>query len=278
MTTTALALRQPAAAGKLKPAAPPTGASAAPPRVRPSWRDLLDQHSLPLPVFMIGGLKGGLGKSTTAWKLLLALSEAGFNPLGADLDPVSQTLVDSYRQAIGRGYEVPFNVIDWPTPKGLREGVQRAITNGGHDALVLDTGGHIPQNDPNAETDAALMFDAAALLADELVVPCGPSEPELRRLPATFAAAKRVSVLNPELAVSVLLVKARTRSRARDRALTFLSGVGVPLLETVVPDTDEYKEAFGHATGAAIYAEVLAEVVRKHVADRAESNEEVQGQ
>lgn len=235
------------------PVPPVSGAVPLPPPApnEPAWLTQLRTLNQPPPVFMFGGLKGGVAKSTSAWKFLQALAAAGFNPLGIDADPISQTLIDSYRTAIARGYAPPFGVTAWPQAAGMRDGVQRALTAGGHNALVFDTGG-----------EAAGVFDAAAMLSDELIVSSSPTEPELRRLPATFDAARRVAeARNPDLKISVLIVKALRRSVALADAKTFLSGEGVPLLDTVIPATKPYSGTFGHIDGPDLYADVLAEIM-----------------
>jgi chromosome partitioning protein len=204
---------------------------------------------------MLGGFKGGIGKTTSAWLLMLELAMRGHTVLGVDADPVSQTLADSYRIAISRGFEMPFTVISWPSADGMVPGVRRAVEQHGATALVVDTGG-----------DAGGTFDAAGILCDDLLVPVAPNEADLRRLPATFDAAERVdqmkSLTGGALYVSVLLVKTNAAAVDAAKARTFLDDEDKPLLRVQVPDRVFYRRAFGHVppeTGA--YRAVLDELL-----------------
>jgi chromosome partitioning protein len=204
-------------------------------------------------LLMIAGLKGGIGKSTSAWLICTELARRGWCVLGVDADPVSQTLADSYRQAFARGYTVPFTIISWPTADGFSAGVTAAARGANANAIIVDVGGESPD-----------MFDAAGMYCPELVVPIAPTEYDLRRLPATQQAAMRVAQLKP-LSFSVLLVK--TKSRAADARLAreYLEGEDWPLMEAQVPDSVLYQRSFGHVlddTGA--YQTVVDELLAAH--------------
>ncbi|MFG2056659.1 AAA family ATPase [Micromonospora sp. NPDC048930] len=226
---------------------------------------VLDQPEPDVLRLMVGMIKGGVGKSTTVWMLLCELAKRGHRALGVDADPSSQTLADCYREAIANGYQVPFEVISWPSPVGLVNGVGKAADERRATAVVIDVGG-----------DGDAIFDQAALYADELLIPTGPTPPEMRRLPATFTAAARVHALSP-IAPQVLLV--RTTSRARDEQLArdWLASVplpggasGLPVLDARVPYSVLIPRLFGHVvedTGP--YADVLDEILANRAAEGA---------
>lgn len=213
---------------------------------------------------MIGMIKGGVGKSTTAWMLLCELAKRGHRALGVDADPSSQTLHDCYREAIANGYTVPFEVISWPAAAGLVDGVGKAATDRRATAVVIDVGG-----------DGDAIFDQAAVYSDELLIPTGPTPPEMRRLPATFTAAARVHAVSP-IAPQVLLVRTTTRARDEQAARDFLASVelpsgghGLPVLDARVPYSVLIPRLFGHVvddTGP--YADVLDEILAQRAAER----------
>lgn len=224
----------------------------------PLWLTGLRSTGRRMPVIMFGGLKGGLGKTTSAWNTLQALAALGFDPLGVDADPMSQSLIDSWRMALKLGLRVPFTVASWPEAAGMRQGVEQLMRTGGHNALVFDTGATAPE-----------VFDAAAELSGELIVPSATTQLDIRRLPATFSAAQKIAAaLNRDLAVSVLLVKARANSIALRNARIFLEGLDdpMPVLATTVPGTLEYQQVFGNLDGPGVYAKVLDEVMSARVA------------
>src|SRR5690348_8517562 len=91
---------------------------------------------------ILGSLKGGVGKSTSAWMLAWALARRTGEPtLAVCADPKSQTLADSYRVCQGGGVKVPFYLLQWPTHEGLVDGVLAEMAKVGARNLVLDTGG-----------------------------------------------------------------------------------------------------------------------------------------
>lgn len=213
---------------------------------------------------MIGMIKGGTGKSTSAWMMLCELATRGYRPLGVDADPSSQTLSDCYREAIANGYTVPFEVISWPSPVGLVDGVTKAATERQATAVVIDVGG-----------DGDAIFDQAALYSDELLIPTAPTPPEMRRLPATFTAAARVHALSP-IAPQVLLVRTTARARDERDARDFLAGIelpgggtGLPVLDARVPYSVTIPRLFGHvADDTGPYADVLDEILANRAAER----------
>lgn len=200
----------------------------------------------------LGGLKGGLGKSTSAWMLAWALHRrGGGDVLLVDADPSSQTVADSHRVVVSSGDVVPFDVLSWPTAEGLVAGVRAHMRRLGTRHLIVDTGG---------ETEEILQ--QACLLCTDLIVPVAPNVPDLRRIPATLATAASVSSLN-DVRVHVLLTAcdstagdapaARAWMRHEDRQW--------PVLRAQVPDTVLYKRGlFSVPDRAGVYDDVLDEL------------------
>lgn len=214
---------------------------------------------------MVGMIKGGSGKSTTAWMMLCELAKRGYRAIGVDADPSSQTLSDWYRTSIANGYTVPFEVISWPSPVGLVDGVRKAADERRANAVVIDVGG-----------DGDAIFDQAAVYSDELLIPTAPTPPEMRRLPATFTAAARVHALSP-IAPQVLLVRTTTRARDEQNARDWLAnvelpggGTGLPVLDARVPYTVTIPRLFGHVVDdTGTYADVLTEILANRAAEEA---------
>jgi CobQ/CobB/MinD/ParA family nucleotide binding protein len=209
----------------------------------------------PRPLWLaVGMLKGGVGKSTSAWLLLCELAARGYTALGVDADPSSQTLADTYRQAFENGYQVPFSVVSWPSAPSLVQGVRAAAVDHRATAVVVDVGGG---------GDTPEIFDQACVLCDDLLIPVGTSPAELRRIPATMTAAARVngfSAVNP----SVLLVKTDSRTRDEAAAREWLGSAELPVMTAHVPYAIGYQRVLGHVAAAGetgAYADVLTELL-----------------
>ncbi|MEU8023711.1 AAA family ATPase [Micromonospora haikouensis] len=208
------------------------------------------QQPDPLPplAITIGGLKGGIGKTTSAVFLAAALAADG-PTLAIDADPQSQSLYDWTQVAIGRGDPLPYDVIPWATNdlatkvRGLRDRYKH---------LIIDVGG---------ETSA--MFRQATCVAPELLIPCRPHPIELRRIPATLASAQEVQQLTGvEVYPRVLLVAVNPTAGDEAVAREFLATEGIPTMDSRVRVGVGYVRAFGHHPGPALgdYTSVLEEL------------------
>jgi cellulose biosynthesis protein BcsQ len=204
-------------------------------------------------------IKGGVAKSTSAWQTLIEAARRGYRALGVDCDRTSQTLSDSYQVALGRGYDVPFQVVTCYQAEGMAESIRQAARIAEADLVVLDVGG--------GDLDAV---NAALMLADELVMPCAPHEFELRRLPATVAAARAVHAIHP-LGMTVLLVKCDRTAADAATAATYLESKNYPLAQTRIPETVMYKRALGHIGDTGAYAAFLDELLALRAAEEVDA-------
>lgn len=181
----------------------------------------------------VAGLKGGPGKTTAAVFLSLGLArhrtavrrDAG-RVLLVDADPLSQSTLDWYTLA-GQDWPATVEVIPWST----RNLAQRVAETRDH--VVFDTGGEGPD-----------ILAAALMMSDEMLVPCGPSPAELRRVPATFETAARVDQVHP-IGARVLLTKVRAGTRAGTEARALFEERGVPVMAAQVSFWQHYAEAYG---------------------------------
>ena len=192
----------------------------------------------------VGNIKGGVAKTTTAVHLALGLSRTG-RTLLVDADP-EQTSALAWSEAAGDDWPTACTVIPWAT-RDLARRVAAVADDYVH--VVIDTS---PKN--------PLLLRQALTVADQLVVPVAPRPLELRELPATFAVAAEVDAIHP-LAVSVLLVQVRPRTRSSVEARTLLEGMGVPVLMAQTRLSEPLALAFGTApTNLRDYEAVLTEL------------------
>lgn len=197
----------------------------------------------------VAGLKGGPGKTTLAVFLALGLAEhraqGGRRRAGrvllVDADPLSQSAMD-WRQLAGDTWPDAVKVAAWDDP-----GLVDLIAEAEH--VVFDTGG---------ESDELLR--AALERSDEMICPVGPTPAELRRIPATFAAAAAVDEHHP-ITARVLLTKVRAGTRAAGDARALLEDQGVPVMAAQVSLWQHYVDAYGTAPAdLAEYVAVLDEL------------------
>jgi len=202
----------------------------------------------------IGGLKGGLGKSTTAWFLGTGLARTGPTLL-VDADPASQSLYAWSCRVIDGGQDLPFDVQPWSTPDLARK-VRGML--GRYEHILIDTGG-----------ETTRLFDEAVKVTQNLIIPCAPNVAEMERLPATLkAAAEAEMVLGDPITVRILLVRVDGRARDATDARTALLSQDWPVMAAMVRDSVEYSRAPGAIpTALGDYGPVLDELLTTDAVD-----------
>lgn len=196
----------------------------------------------------VGGLKGGLGKSTTAWYLGTGLARTG-STMVVDADPASQSLFTWACRAIDGGQALPFTVQPWATPDLGRK--LRAVAPD-FDHIVVDTGG-----------ETTRLFEESLKVTRDLIIPCAPNVAEIERLPATLESASVAEmVLGEPITVRILLVRVDGRARDGADARTALLARGWPVMGAMVRDSVEYSRAPGVIpTSLGDYGAVLDELL-----------------
>lgn len=220
---------------------------------------------------VFGGLKGGLAKSTSSWLTGVELARrTGDVVLVVCADPLSQTLSTAYRASQAQEYEVPFHMVQWPTPDGFVTGVRKEMQKVGARHLIVDVGGESPK----ILEQACILVGSLAEDAEttsELIIPTAPNVPELWRLQSTIDAAARVESLSPEPpAVNLMLVKSPHRSADAREAREYFAQQGWPVLGTQIPDTTFYKRCMKHVPDdGGWYGSMLAEIAIERLEEAA---------
>jgi chromosome partitioning protein len=182
-------------------------------------------------VTVIGMLKGGAGKTTSAVYLALVLHALGYTVVVVDADSVSQTAYGWARDAAEAGTPLPFPVERYPFPD-LGEYVTQLRKEYQH--VIVDVGGG----------NAALLADVLEK-ATRLIVTLAPSKFDQKQLTATFKQA-RTAAANHEgdgFAVYVLLARCNHQTRQPRDARQQLEADERPVLEAEIPQRVEYERA-----------------------------------
>lgn len=215
---------------------------------------------------VVGTLKGGVAKTTTAVYLAAGLAADGSRVLLVDADPQAKTATD-WRGLAEDSWPDNIVVTGHADARSLARDVQGLAA--GFDHVVIDVGG---------EDD--MLLGAALSIADELVAPVTPSLSEIRRLPATFHLAEKSAVsAGREIGAQVLLVKVERRSVALRDSRTALADEGLPVLDKdvrLLPAT--IPNAFGTAiTDLLDYGPVLDELRGYTTGTHQQHQEETRG-
>jgi chromosome partitioning protein len=191
-------------------------------------------------VYAVATGKGGVGKTTLAVHLAASLLEVGGVEL-LDADPQQSASTWARRALPAMALRVVRNRDE------LLEGAADAAERGD---VVLDVAG--------VQSDLLL---AACLVADVVVLPCGPSTLDLDALAATARAISNARrVRRHELRAIAVLNRADGRQLVvRDAVRVIVEQIGLPLARSIVPQRVAIADAPGQ--GGLAMAE-LRDVVR----------------
>lgn len=188
-------------------------------------------------IVAIAGQKGGAGKSTLAVNLAAEWHARGFRVLLVDADPqgTAATWADVAADA---GKQAPPVV---SVGENLRRDVPRLAEAA--DVVVLD----VPGRSGGARQAGALM------VADVVVLPCGPSAPDVWALGGSVDVVREVMTLRPELRACVVLNRA-DRSAMSKQARGAVDGLGLPVLSQSLGARVAFSEALAAGQGVTAYA------------------------
>jgi chromosome partitioning protein len=201
-------------------------------------------------VIVVGMLKGGSGKTTTAIFTALAFARRGMRVRVLDGDQTSQSAYDWARVADANDEPLPFQVERYPF-EDIADHIRRARPDA--DVIIVDAGG-----------GSASYLEEAVSAADLLIIPTAPAAADARRLAATMTSATRGADrnTNPD-GVSAVLVLVRADHRTgQPRAWgEQLRADGHNLADNTIRDLVLYSDAYGHTPdGPGEYEALLVEV------------------
>ncbi len=201
-------------------------------------------------VIVVGMLKGGSGKTTSAMFTALTYARRGRRVVVLDGDQTSQSAYDWSKLAADAGDPLPFEVERYPF-----EDVAKHIDEcrGRYDVIIVDAGG-----------GSATYLEEAVTAADLLLIPTAPAAADTRRLAATLASATRGADRNtrPEgVSAVMVMVRADHRTGQPKDWRAQLDADGHTLAVTDIRDLVLYSDAYGRTpVDAGEYPALLAEV------------------
>lgn len=189
-----------------------------------TWRSL---------ALVVGMLKGGTGKTTSAVFIALWYALQGRRVIVLDGDQTSQSAYDWARLARAAGVPLPFEVIRFPFVDDVAAEIARLRDE--YDVIVIDAGG-----------GSSHYLEEACAAADVLLMPLSPTGADARRVAATLVSAERAAARNPGgLLAYVTLVKADNRTSQPRRWRQQLQDDGHPLTDTAISNLVHYSDAYG---------------------------------
>ncbi|AFV51159.1 ParA [Mycobacterium phage First] len=163
-----------------------------------------------MTVISVVHTKGGVGKTTTAMYLATAAAKRGLDVAVVDADHQRSAAVWAERA------NLPFPVT---------EGINNIPDN---ELVIIDT--------PPGKSER---IQAAILLADLVIIPCGASPMDLARVWPTLEITTR------ETPPVVLLTQVDLRAKLWQRIRTKLEDEGVVVFDTMIPQRQSTRRSFG---------------------------------
>lgn len=187
-------------------------------------------------IYVIGGIKGGSGKSTIATNLAIMLSQRGKDVLMIDADD-QQTASDftSYRSETTQG-NIGYTIIQL-SGRNVREQTLRLKPK--YDFIVIDTGGR----DTSSQR-------AAISIADIYLVPFVPRSFDIWTLEKVSSLVEEMKTINPGLQTFSFLNKADVRGQDNIEASQFLKENKTLLyIDTPIGNRKTYPNAAAQGLG-----------------------------
>lgn len=194
----------------------------------------------------VGNLKGGVGRSTTAIFLALALARrTGQRVLVVDADGANGTAYE-WSETAGESWPAGINVVYWPSQM-----LAKRVQESGHDGhIIIDTAPH----------DASVLRQAL-MVSDHLIVPIAATPSEAARLRPTLEAAAEVGI-NRAIELSILFTRTKQNTLSLRDARAALVDLGLRVLDGDVPNRLMYSQAYGTVPDdLGVYTAVLDEIL-----------------
>jgi chromosome partitioning protein len=192
-----------------------------------------------MPIVAFAGQKGGVGKSTAALSVACEWHAKGSSVLVCDADPqgTARTFAAVAAEA---GHEAP-------TVVGVGDGLERPDQvpklSRSHDWTVIDCPPRMGK-----------IQRAAMMIADVVILPCGPSTADAWALAESVALVNEALQVRPQLRAAVLLTRRVARTAIGDSAREVLADSGLPILRAEMGYRTAYQEALAAGLGVTRYA------------------------
>ena len=191
-------------------------------------------------IIVVGGIKGGIGKTTIAINFAVMLSQNGQDVLLIDADDQSSsTAITAWREETyknGAGY-----ALARLTGKTLATQVQRHAEK--YDHVVIDVGGR----DTSSQR-------GALVVADIYMVPFPPKSLDVDTLDQVETLVNLAKAVNPDLRAVSFLNKAYPRNRDNDAAADLLrDSAEIDYLDTRICDRKAVSDAISEGRGVIEY-------------------------
>lgn len=182
-------------------------------------------------VLAIGGIKGGIGKSTTAIYLAHQWTALGLKVLVICADPGSGTSRKWNKRARELSHPLPFTVKAHPS-EDLEDRILEEEWHQEYDLIIIDTGG-----------DDDRILRAAYRIADHMLLTASPSPVDLDTLADSARTAIGTGAQAREIPASILLTGVKSERMSED-AKTQMRKAGIPVLSNVVKHRTAYQNAY----------------------------------
>lgn len=189
-------------------------------------------------ILAIAGIKGGIGKSTSAIYLAHVYAAMGLTVLVIDADPKSGTSRKWNRRAKQNGHTLPFTVAAHPS-EDLEERILEEEWHLKFDLIIIDTGG-----------DNDRILQAAYRIADYMLLTASPSPVDLDTLVDSARTAIGKGQDARDIPASILLTAAKSERMAND-AKDEMRKAGIPVLTKVVKHRTAYQLSYTEGLGKA---------------------------
>ncbi|MCA9607904.1 MAG: AAA family ATPase [Myxococcales bacterium] len=184
-------------------------------------------------IIAIANEKGGSSKSTLTSALAIEASLRGYRTLVVDADPQG-TLTDW--SAVG----TEESVASLPTVVAMGEQLRRQLPElaADYDVTFVDLPGRI-----------AKRVAGALMVADLVLLPCGPSNADLWALETTLEMVSEAREMRPNLEVAAVITRKRPGTTSGREIRSALEDLGTTVLETALCLRETYADALGAGSG-----------------------------
>jgi chromosome partitioning protein len=191
-----------------------------------------------MTVIAIAGQKGGAGKTTVAIALATEWMRREQRVLLVDADP--QQTARMWAEVAGEQKRPAPTTVHMGANLWQPEQLPRLAPS--FDVVVIDT--------PPRLGDVQR---AALMVADVVLLPCGPSAHDTWALAASLELINQARILRPEMKAAVLLTRKVAGTVIGRDARDVLTGTGLPVLSTELGYRTDYQEASAAGMGASTY-------------------------